>query len=293
MAKQLGNLMFENARILFRNFSGKPSQFNREGDRNFCVVIDDPAHAQALADEGWNVRVLAPRDEDEEPRHYIPVAVSFENIPPKLYTISKKVKTALTEDMVGELDIADIRSVDLIIRPYHWEVNGKTGIKGYLASLYATLEEDGFANKYSEGAVIESPFSSYLEAEFMSQKTMKKIETIVIFDAELDVYGTVENPYFRAVDVAHILEYSRGKAGQMISQVPDEEKGRYTVSTQGGPQETWMLSEDGLYEVLFYSRKPIAVSFRREVRSLLRKIRLENKDRVLGIEMATDDDLPF
>jgi hypothetical protein len=141
------NIVIENARIGFRNFSGNAGKFNPAGRRNFCVFLDVEL-GKVLEQDGWNVRWLQPKDEADEPTPYLQVAVSYDNIPPKIVLVTKKGKTVLDETSVNILDWAEIQSVDIIIRPYNWEVSGKGGVKAYVKSMYVTIVEDEFESKY-------------------------------------------------------------------------------------------------------------------------------------------------
>ena len=145
-----GILMIDNARIIYRNFSGIGSKFNREGDKNFSVVIDDQQIADSLIQDGWNLKIKPPRDEDDIPFMYLPVKLKFNDRGPNVYLESGKNRIKLDEESISCLDNVDIVNVDLDIRPYDWEVNGKTGRTAYLQSMCVTQEVDRFAKQYAE-----------------------------------------------------------------------------------------------------------------------------------------------
>ena len=149
MSERIPNLSVESARIIFRNFAGKESKFNPQGKRNFCLLLDEET-AEVLKDQGWNVKTLAPRSEEDDPQPYIQVAVAFENYPPNVYLISGNKKTKLDEDSIAVLDYAAIENVDLIVNPSRWEVSGKTGVKAYLKNMYVTIVENEFEKKYHD-----------------------------------------------------------------------------------------------------------------------------------------------
>lgn len=141
------NIVIEGARIGFRNFNGEEGRFNPAGRRNFCVFLDEDI-AKELENQGWNIRYLQPRDDGDDPQAYLQVAVSYRNFAPKVILVSGRGKSQLNEETIGLLDWAEIENVDLIIRPYNWEVSGKNGVKAYLKTMYVTLVEDEFEKKY-------------------------------------------------------------------------------------------------------------------------------------------------
>jgi hypothetical protein len=151
MAQPDNTVLMEGVRIIFRNFSGREGQYNREGDRNFAVLLED-AVATAMAEDNWNIKWLRPRSEEEEeaPQAYLPVSLNFKGRPPRIVLITSRGRTNLDEHSVEMLDWADIVNVDLIVRPYEWTVNNKSGIKAYLQSIYVTIDEDALELKYSE-----------------------------------------------------------------------------------------------------------------------------------------------
>lgn len=94
---------------------------------------------------------------------------------------------------------------------------------------------------------------------------------VTLMGKTFNVYGTVEEPLFRAKDVADWIEISN--VSQMLQSVDEDEKGIYNAYTLGGNQDVWFLTENGVYEVLMLSRKPIAKDFKKEVKKMLHAIR--------------------
>lgn len=161
--KVIGNITIENAKIGLRNFLGREKQFNAAGKRNFCVFFNpdtDGDIIQRLIDDGWNVKWTKPRDEEDVPKPYIQVAVAFGEYPPSIWLVTSQSKTKLDETTVGLLDTAEIANVDLIIRPYNYNVRGQMGVKAYLKTMYVNIVEDAFASKYADipGSEDDLPF---------------------------------------------------------------------------------------------------------------------------------------
>lgn len=154
-------LTIKNAKLFSRNFSGKEGKYNPPGRRNFCVFIDDLRMAEQMKEDGWNIRFLEPRDENEDRRAFMQVAVSYRNRPPKVVLVSSRGQTLLGEEELDMLDWAEIENVDLTINPSHWNNNGRAGIKAYLRSIFITIVEDELDQLYSN--VPDSAMSSVTE----------------------------------------------------------------------------------------------------------------------------------
>lgn len=142
--------------IIFKNFEGRGDKFNREGDRNFSLRIDNEDTADALVKEGWNVRIKGGRDEDEGPFMRLPIKVKFTNYGPNVYLRTGDRVNELNEESIACLDNIEIESVDMDIRPYDWDVNGRTGRTAYLQSMEVVQRIDRFAARHANNE--EVPF---------------------------------------------------------------------------------------------------------------------------------------
>lgn len=138
--------------IMYRNFAGEAGPYNDEGDRSFCLGLDDET-AELMKEEGWNVRYkVDKRDPDRDPVPYVQVKVEFrKGRPPKMTQITKRGKTVLEEDDLNNLDWADIERADVCLNPYRWtRPNGTSGITAYLKKMNIFLEDDDFEDRTYE-----------------------------------------------------------------------------------------------------------------------------------------------
>ena len=151
----MDKIIIEGVPLLFRNFEGRETEFNAPGNRNFCVPLE-PDVAKTLIDDGWNVKMLKPREEDDEPRPYINVAVGFKIRPPRMVMINSisKNRTVLDEETCQLLDWADILYADVMLRRRDWSMRGNSGVKAYLNTLYAIIDENYLDLKYAEAEKI-------------------------------------------------------------------------------------------------------------------------------------------
>ena len=102
---------------------------------------------------------------------------------------------------------------------------------------------------------------------------LKVIDERVVFEKNFRVYGDFENPLFLAKDVAEWIDYDKEKVGQMLNTVDIDEKITSPIYYSGQVRNMWFLTEDGLYEVLMLSRKPIAKKWKKKVKEILKEIR--------------------
>ena len=106
----------------------------------------------------------------------------------------------------------------------------------------------------------------------MNNEVLQVVTEKEILGKQIKMYGSIENPYFVASDVAEWLGERDGYT--VARKVDDEEKDTQIVCTLGGNQKTTVLTEDGLYDACMLSRKKIAKPLKKEIKKYLKSIRL-------------------
>lgn len=150
----MSNTTLENVNILpgrWRNFSGRPTDFNKEGGRRSFNIIFGADVAQVLRDEGYNVKEMKPRegDDNEEPMFRLEIAVSYKFRAPRvIQLLPDGGRAPLNEISLGVLDYAQIINADIEIRPYDYDIRGNKGRKAYLQTMYVAIETSELDEKY-------------------------------------------------------------------------------------------------------------------------------------------------
>ena len=148
MAKNDENVLLENAKIIFRNFAGRPGMYNSEGDRNFSVVLT-PEQAEDLIKRKWRVKQLKSREEGEEGDFHLKVSLNYKKgRPPRVVLISSKGRTELGADEVGLIDVADIDKVDMLLNGW-WSDMAGGGYSAYLKTIFVKIREDELELRYA------------------------------------------------------------------------------------------------------------------------------------------------
>lgn len=126
---------------------------------------------------------------------------------------------------------------------------------------------------------------SATENKNCSENSLQVVKNATILNRQFQIYGTFENPLFFAKDVAEMIDYSKTSKGafdifNMLKSIDEDEKLIRTIFVSGQNREMWFLTENGLYEVLMLSRKPIAKEFKKEVKKILHEIRTKGSFQV-------------
>ena len=176
-----GNLNVENAAMIYKNFSGKPTFVNPQGGKRTFSLVLNKEFGESLSEMGWNVKVKEVRDQLEEGEKtrtvswqdyvsmfstefdhaliYTEIVVNEESeYPPKIYKVSEfngeKTMALIPPEQWGRLDESDLNNVDVAIHPYTHgrSIANPNAKKGYLKSMYAVAVpvNDPFGGKYAE-----------------------------------------------------------------------------------------------------------------------------------------------
>ena len=187
---------------------------------------------------------------------------------------------------------------DVGISISEWKSKNMSQIKTYAAENGLKLREIMYFGQYIEIGIALMYFANNKELTecvknqigYLNSNNMNEIQVLqktTLLGKELTVYGSAENPLFLAKDVAEWIEFDINQVGKMLQTVDDDEKLTVTLLRSGQNRQVWMLTENGLYEVLMQSRKPIAKQFKKGVKAILKEIRTKG-----GYMAVKSDDTP-
>lgn len=154
MARQEEKVTIRDTRFIFRtNFSGRETEYNKNGNKEFNIVLPEDIAEELLA-KGWRVKQTTPREEGDEPEYHIQVRVNFNSYyPPRVWLINADngKRTMLDDETIGMLDSLsreEITKVNVVLNPSHYDNQAGKGIKAYCQNLMVYFLPDPFEAEY-------------------------------------------------------------------------------------------------------------------------------------------------
>lgn len=159
MVKDIKNLTLEDARFIFRpNFEGRPGKYNKQGEREFNVLIPNEL-VPLLLQDGWNLKETKagpthPNPDEHVPEPYLQVTVTMDGFRPAQVILMQDGRPTPLNDTTAQLvDSTEFESFDVVIRPYQWKLDdGSSGVKAYLKKFVGVVEMDDLDRKYNLAA---------------------------------------------------------------------------------------------------------------------------------------------
>ena len=148
-------LQIENLRnrdIIYRNFAGRITQFNKNGNRKFTIAID-PDVAARLEKAGWNIKRRPSKNDENEEFCTLEVRVRFDLsfARPRIKQFTRGGSVNINEDNVSNFDDAEFETADVVLRQYLWtNPAGESGVSAQLAEMYVRLNEGVLEGKWAE-----------------------------------------------------------------------------------------------------------------------------------------------
>ena len=160
---------------------------------------------------------------------------------------------------------------------------------GIMEEFYS-VENGQWLNLFRENSVeiFEKVKSDEVSLVAADEEILSPLTSISFYGHELSVYGTIENPLFVAGEVAKMIDYGKTSGGSydvntMVRTIDREEKEVRTITVPNGKSlSTTLLTEDGFYEVLLQSRKPVAKELKKKVKEVLKALRIKGRYEVEG-----------
>ena len=161
---------------------------------------------------------------------------------------------------------------------------------GIMEEFYS-IEKGQWLNLFRENSaeIVEKVNPEAVSLAAVKKEILVPLTTINFYGYELSVYGTAENPLFVASEVAKMIDYGKTASGSydvnsMVRTVDSEEKEvRLIMAPNGKTLSTTLLTEDGFYEVLLQSRKPVAKEVKKKVKEVLKALRIKGRYEVEGL----------